>query len=467
MTDYDFTIISAKPDDIDYVIYHASCVDGFGSAYVAESYLRRKCPGRDVTYVPAIYNKTTIGSLPNYKNKNVLICDFSFKCSDLKKIIKQTNSFIILDHHRTSEEDLKDIHPKYKIFDMNHSGIYLTWRYFYRDQSIPMMVSYIEDHDIWKNQLEKTEQFSAFMKVLPMKFEEYEKLMSVEYILNTVFVQGTTLLRKDKQIIATNIRHGLIKFLVINRKIYFVYFLNSTVLRSELGHEALKLHPNVNFSAIFSINNETIFSLRSRDTSTDVSEIAKLFNGGGHRNAAGCNFNYSTNVLPCQILESNSKVYKSLNNIYFDKYKQYNIVYLNSNIYKTHLASYLLQTRYIICNEESESHEDISESESDDDKKKIKKSNKFHVQECVSIKNNRDNTNDLFICDFAVVWNFVGSTNSTWFTINCNSYSLADKLNLLKDNPEYINFFRDHTTIKFSLKGLRNSINCVFEYLKI
>jgi hypothetical protein len=58
--------------------------------------------------------------------------------------------------------------------------------------------------------------------------------------------------------------------------------------------------PHIDFSAIYSINdsqNTTSFSLRSSNEHYDVSEIAKIYGGGGHRNASGLFSQKLTNVL--------------------------------------------------------------------------------------------------------------------------------------------------------------------------
>jgi oligoribonuclease NrnB/cAMP/cGMP phosphodiesterase (DHH superfamily) len=46
---------------------------------------------------------------------------------------------------------------------------------------------------------------------------------------------------------------------------------------------------SINTLAIYKNSNKYV-SLRSTDDSSDVSEIAKLCNGGGHKSASGCNY---------------------------------------------------------------------------------------------------------------------------------------------------------------------------------
>ena len=57
---------------------------------------------------------------------------------------------------------------------------------------------------------------------------------------------------------------------------------------SEAAHELLNRNPDAPFAAcIVRSHDGTTYSLRSMDDRMDVSEIAKSYGGGGHRNAAG------------------------------------------------------------------------------------------------------------------------------------------------------------------------------------
>lgn len=69
-------MLRLKPDEVDYVIYHGGCADGFGAAFAAWKFFTEKYPEKKLIYYPA-----AIGSLPpnNLVNKNILICDYSYK----------------------------------------------------------------------------------------------------------------------------------------------------------------------------------------------------------------------------------------------------------------------------------------------------------------------------------------------------------------------------------------------------
>lgn len=453
--DIDFSKICMNPSEVDYVIYHGNCSDGFGSALCAYKYFTDLNKNNSEIKLPN-FHPGKFGLLPpldEIKNKFVLMCDFSYKKDDIQKLLTIVKKLLILDHHKTALEDLKDLSDTNKIFRMDHSGAYLSWRFFFRDLSVPRAILYIEDNDIWKKTMPNTYEFTAFLFAQPFTFEAYEKLLDDDYIDKEVIPQGIGMVRQNNNTISKSIKYVTPKFVKINDKYYFVAHLNTSELKSELGNKSFTECPNINFSVMYShndYNNSTTYSLRSLNTATDVSEIAKLFGGGGHRNASGVSVNYITNTLPVTVID-NHGTYFLLNNIYGRKYiiydNIYNIVYLNSAHYKHNLAKYLLQTRYITSTSQN-------------------------IQECVSIMKNRKDTftkNILNIqqniaisleyeemYDISAIWNYDGLSDSTWFTVYYNDNSLKDKL--FEQFKKYNNFEQREDTFIFSQKLSNNCI---------
>lgn len=419
MDDIDFSNVCIQPEDVDYVIYHSSCVDGFGSALSAYVFFKNNNGEQPK------YHAGKFGILPNLeevKNKNVLICDFSYKKDQLNFLKTITKNLLILDHHKTAEEDLRELPESNKIFRMDHSGAYITWRYFFRNGPVPLAIRYIEDNDIWKKSMPNTYEFTAFIFTLPYEFQNYEKLLDDDYVINVAIPEGIGMVKQNKSIVSRMVEFTAPKFVSLDGKYYFVCHLNSTELRSEIGNALLKKYQNMNFSVVYWINDEessTSYSLRSVDNATDVSEIAKKLNGGGHRNASGASIGCVTNKLPVKILDSGD-TYNILNHIVIDNFeisedKIYKIVMLNSSHYKKELAKYLLQIRY-------------------------KDSSGKTVQECASIIKNRDGTicNDNY--EISCVWNYDGYKNCKHYTLYCNNPELYEPLKNKLSNSQFNNF---------------------------
>jgi hypothetical protein len=274
MVDLSFDHLVLKPEDVDFVIYHDPCPDGFSSAVSAWHYLSNKFPEREVMYHGTNYGR----AVPDVTGKNVVICDFSYKKDILAKLKAQANKLIIIDHHETAEADLLDFSNENKLFRMDHSGAYLTWRYFHFDKPVPRFIEYIEDHDIWTKKLPLTDEFSSFVSTLPFKFEEYSKLFDDEYLDTVVFPLGKGMVIQNNIYIDQTVRKAIPRFMMIHGKYYFVIHLHSSVLRSEIGNKSLLEFLHANFTTIFSHDpyyGSTTFSLRSTSEQSNSANIAR------------------------------------------------------------------------------------------------------------------------------------------------------------------------------------------------
>lgn len=338
-----------QPDEVDTVIYHHPCSDGTGSGFCAWKYLSNKFPNRDVKYYPM-----SIGAAPppGLENKNVLICDYSYRKDILLDLLKKVNKFLVIDHHKSAEKDLQEIDNKYKIFHMGYSGAMLTWYYFFPEIKPPLMIEYIQDRDIWTKKLPNTDDFASWFYTLEFEFEEYNKYLDDDLLLNLINIKGKSFGELNDYYTKQSIDYAVPKFCKIKDKYYFVAYVNSSICKSDIGNQVFNKHPFIDFSAVYSINdvnNSTNFSLRSTDKHSDVSEIAFSLNGGGHRNASGVTINDVTNHLS-GIVYDNGQLYKLLDMVYFQQIKcetnNLTIAYLNTPINKHEFGSYLLQKKY-------------------------------------------------------------------------------------------------------------------------
>lgn len=339
----DFSKIILEPKDVNYVIYHADCCDGFGAAYAAWKLL-----GNNATYYPAKHNTEP----PDLTDKNVVICDFSYKYPVLKKILDQVNDLVILDHHISAQKDLAEIPEKNKVFRMDHSGAYITWKYFHRSIDVPKFILYIEDRDIWKKEMPFIDEFSSVFFSVPFVFEEYDKFLEEEKIQETIN-KGLIILEYSTKMIDSIIKHACCKFCKIGEKFYLVAYVNSNVMKSDIGNKLItKTYPLADFAIVYNYDdasNNTWFSLRSTNEKTNVSEIATKYGGGGHACASGITLGGYHNVIPSSVYDSN-KVYELIKNVVTSKLTInkdiFNILYLNSASHKLKIGTYLLQQKY-------------------------------------------------------------------------------------------------------------------------
>lgn len=251
-------------------IFHASCDDGFAAAWCV-----RKRFGDGVEFFPGVYQKAP----PDVTGRDVVMVDFSYKRPVIEEMISKAASLTILDHHKTAEADLKDIDTNV-VFDMNRSGAGIAWDYFHKEPR-PEFINYIEDRDLWRKKLAFGDEFTIALRSYPQEFEVWDDLVragAVALIREGHGIQRYYRLRVDElkksAYPATLSGHEIL----VSNAPYFA--------ASEVAGELAEGRP---FGAsYFEVQaGKYQYSLRSRDNGVDVSEIAKQFGGGGHRNAAG------------------------------------------------------------------------------------------------------------------------------------------------------------------------------------
>jgi nanoRNase/pAp phosphatase (c-di-AMP/oligoRNAs hydrolase) len=262
------------------VIYHGNCMDGFGAAWAAH------CTFQDnAEYMPAAHGEpNTIEPLSaKVRGRDVLILDFSYKRHFLNELAAEARSLVVLDHHKTAEEDLRDFEGA--LFDMNRSGAGITWDTLNQDApGRPPLIDYVEDRDLWRFRLPYTKEINAWIGCVDFNFRDYGDLAADIMARPTdVRLRGEAVLRKLDRYVNEMAKQA--------RRVSFaghddIPAVNAPYINtSELvGHLAE--------SALFAIGwfrdagGTYRYSLRSRGD-FDVSALAKRFGGGGHKNAAG------------------------------------------------------------------------------------------------------------------------------------------------------------------------------------
>lgn len=269
-------------------IYHGNCADGFGAAWVVRKYF-----DGDVDFHPGVYGQ----SPPDVMGRHVILVDFSYKRAVLEEMAKSAASITVIDHHKTAQEDLAGYpiaiplmvpSPGIQVdFDMNRSGAGLTWDYFFPGAPRPKLIDHIEDRDLWRFNLYGTRGINAMLFSHPYEFEVWDTL-AAQCEEPTAFWnlegEGRAIDRKMLKDIAEILDVATRDMVIGGHKVPVVN-LPYTMASEAAG----KLAEDAPFAAAyFDAKDGRKFSLRSRgEGGLDVSAIAKLYGGGGHRNAAG------------------------------------------------------------------------------------------------------------------------------------------------------------------------------------
>lgn len=359
---YDFINKNLTPNihKINFVVSHGRCPDGCMSATIVRMYLRDI--GVDlstVTFIDGYYNSDYSKFPEMMRNKFVLICDFSFPKFIFDKMIETTKgNILILDHHKTAQKSLQDVPAEYLVFDMNHSGAFITWTYFFGFNNVPKAVLYVEDTDLWIKKLPQTKEYNAYMYSRPFDFDEYEKFFSDTYLIEEAFPKGAGIVIQNDVCITELTKACVPRFIQIpNGRYYFVACVNSAgLLRNDLGNFVIEKYKNINMSMIYAHNhfyNSTNISYRSLDDRSDSTEISKLSNGGGHRNASGASVPFIVDNPPGRVIDSH-RAYYMLNDLYeinitsdVEEETCHTFIVMNSSTLSKHLVKYLMQERFI------------------------------------------------------------------------------------------------------------------------
>jgi oligoribonuclease NrnB/cAMP/cGMP phosphodiesterase (DHH superfamily) len=183
---------------------------------------------------------------------------------------------------------------------MNKSGVGIAWEYFYefedKKNTIPLFLGCIQDRDIWTWKIEKSRnfcdaiyelvdfsdfKFKIFYNLYDDEEKEFEKYYNIGKLLNEIK------LKNIKSLVKYHSNKYTITINEINYEVY-IYNITSNII-SDLGNYVMD-NLDCDFVILWSYNHneeQYSYSLRSKDEKTDVGEIAKFFNGGGHRNASG------------------------------------------------------------------------------------------------------------------------------------------------------------------------------------
>ncbi len=280
------------------ILYHAGCFDGFTAAWAVWRGLGRK----KVELVPVSYGTPP----PDVEGCMVYIVDFSYPRDVLEQMNEEAAALLVLDHHKTAEKELAGL--PYCVFDMERSGAVIAWDHFAIDwpadcSDPPVLVRYVQDRDLWKNELPNTLAINAFIRSFAFDLDGWDKLaLQLEDIAPMAYhlaiSEGEAILRQASadrdRLLGSNLRMSTLR---VGAATHHVPVINASQFGvSDLLHEVIGGGPIESLDGFFAVwaiawwqRKDGLFqySLRSSDDGPDVSEIAAVFGGGGHRNAAG------------------------------------------------------------------------------------------------------------------------------------------------------------------------------------
>ena len=255
------------------VLYHSHCIDGFTAAWAAW-----KAYGDEgVEYVPVSYGQPP----PNVTDCFTVVVDFSYPRDVMIAMNESASGLSVFDHHRTAQAALDGL--GFALFDMERSGAGITWDALHHGEPRPWLIDYVEDRDLWRFALPRSKEVNAWVSACRRdSFADWDRLSATP--LEKAVEKGEAVLAYIDRYVAEMVEQAR----VVDFGGQKVPVVNAPYI--SISELVGKLAESAPFAVGWFQRSDGLYaySLRSRGPDgVDVSEIAKRYGGGGHRNAAG------------------------------------------------------------------------------------------------------------------------------------------------------------------------------------
>lgn len=276
--------LSLKPSDVEAVVSHSPCPDGFISLVIAYYALDDQAE-----YYPVSHDKMD-KLIDQLKDKKVLFVDIAPSPALLASL---TSDYAILDHHSNTEKLLSAVPKDKKWFHMPFSGCHQAWEYFFPGRDFPLLFQAIEARDLWNKDLvqecdELLQGAHTELGWCPCCWwENAENLAYCELLRD----KGRLLMKEHRQQVQKYVRTAAPREKDGHR--IWIMNINDSSCISEAGNEVLKVaedrNKDVSLSFRYDVKNQVwAVSLRSLEEGPNVGQLARQWaDGGGHDHAAG------------------------------------------------------------------------------------------------------------------------------------------------------------------------------------
>ncbi len=305
-------------------VYHSIDLDGWLSAAIVKYWFEeREIKTRSIGVTGLISEKPTIDFIGyNYNHPipdlseydKVIMCDISFPAEDMWQIQHKVGyeNFAWIDHHISAMNDTNNYYRSNALGhigglrDTKFAACELTWQYFFNDKPMPEIVRLLGRYDCFGHKGTYEEQ-----KVLEFQYGARQYISNYEqaytYLVESISKQNESDVLKNIHDVGKNIYN----FLCVEAK--QIYRSRFEILLNEAFNVGAGLNSNlrkfacinrerfnpINFGidyhkdgyegcAAFYFDGKVFhFSIYNDNSNVDCSVIAKFYNGGGHKGAAG------------------------------------------------------------------------------------------------------------------------------------------------------------------------------------
>lgn len=326
-----------------YVFYHSSCIDGIASKFAAWKKFKD-----NAIYRPILYHQNPLDFHIPSSVTSVYFLDFSVSLKIVKELRKRFKTVMIIDHHESSYiKYLEELHEMYRkevsyryvvafrffkrmyehldffkknvhdllnipemIFDMEHSGAYLSWKYFHPKSEVPNSIESVEDYDLHTFRKQDTLNFIHGISCYDIERMEFwnsiskdgysieskeimESILTTEDIIKTGAIINKYIDNSIKELMESSFKWKMVRIVG-----YEVAILNINNNRNETSSYFLK-HTSANAVLMYYLlpDGRAKLSIRSLKGTNIALAIAKVYKGGGHPSSCGATLSIKDTLI--------------------------------------------------------------------------------------------------------------------------------------------------------------------------
>jgi len=243
----------------------------------------------------------------NPKEDTIIIVDFSFQpFLEMAKLYTEFEDRLIwIDHHISAIEEAKNWKDGEDNKPLNDkingsrvvglAGCELTWKHFFLETEVPEAVRLLGRYDVWDHRDPNVLPFQMGMRLENTWPDDKNMSMWQDYfnensgdLVKDTINGGKIILKYQKQ---ENEKYAKSCSMEINFYGYKAIAINKLLTNSQL-FDSVWDENKYDLMITFGLraNGMWTMSFYTTKENVDCSQIAKSFGGGGHKQAAGCNF---------------------------------------------------------------------------------------------------------------------------------------------------------------------------------
>lgn len=291
------------------VFFHESCQDGEVANVCAIQGLRDLGCTLEIKSIGRSYQRdfSVLDSdgrlLHDLNGALIFYVDFA-PLPDELALVDKDNFVVVLDHHDTARKhygveqvsrntakrclDQKTGHLI--LIDNDRSGAGVTWDFFNSGTPRPILVSLVEDRDLWKFNYKGSKEMALFIQNNPPRdWMKFFNRFNNNSKFRSRFMRDSKSYFDEIQGLISELSRRSELFVATGGTSYRI--IESTLHHSDLANKILQDNPAISFAVVMVNKGEGKYKLsfRSEDSRMSVGSFCERYGGGGHRNAAGLN----------------------------------------------------------------------------------------------------------------------------------------------------------------------------------